>query len=330
MAVISELKRHHPKTGLLRYLPTGVVPYGELVRIHRALGYYLNTSPYVVGIAYTAATAETKLPLDLLLDRLLLLTLWSLILRSAGCAWNDLVDVDIDRQISRTQSRPLPRGAISLSAATIFTACLFVLGCSLLLFLPRECLFDAGIKVFFALLYPFGKRFTDHPQLILINIAWAIPMAMHSLGMEPSSQILSMLCMCVFFSAVIVMIDLVYSRQDTEEDLKVGVKSMAVRYRNCVETMAYSLFAISSLALLFGGVLGGLRVPFVLFSVGGHIVGFWRFLRASLQAGPAGVESRAKSSCLIASVFWVLGLGIEYAEMVKEKDNPTDKKKHPH
>ncbi|KAL3443343.1 UbiA prenyltransferase family-domain-containing protein [Aspergillus insuetus] len=316
MAVIPESRNHHSRAGLLTYLPASFVPYGELVRIHRALGYYLNTSPYVVGIAYTAATAPIKLPLELLLDRLLLLTLWSLILRSAGCAWNDLIDVDIDRQISRTQSRPLACGAISLPTATIFTACLFGLGCLLLLFLPKECAFDAGVEVFFALLYPFGKRFTDHPQLILVNIAWAIPMAMHSLGVEPWGQILSMLCMCVFVATVIVMIDLVYARQDTEEDLKVGVKSMAVRYRNCIDTMAYSLLAISALALLFGGVLGGLRVPFVLFSLGGHIVGFWRFLRASLQAGPAGVESRAKSSCLIASVFWLLGLGIEYAVRV--------------
>jgi 4-hydroxybenzoate polyprenyltransferase len=316
MTVSHASKSHHPKAGLLGYLPATLVPYGELLRIHRALGYYLNTSPYIVGIAYTAATAPTKLPIELLLDRLLLLTLWSFILRSAGCAWNDLIDVDIDRQISRTQSRPLARGAISLPTAAIFTACLFALGCSLLLFLPSECALDAGIELFFALLYPFGKRFTDHPQLILINIAWAIPMAMHSLSMEAGSQIVSMLFMCVFIATVIVMIDLVYSRQDTEEDLKVGVKSMAVRYRDCIDTMAYSLFAISALALLFGGVFGGLGVPFVLFSVGGHVVGFGRFLRASLQTGPAGVESRAKSSCLMASVFWLLGLGIEYAVRV--------------
>ncbi|KAL2842996.1 UbiA prenyltransferase family-domain-containing protein [Aspergillus pseudodeflectus] len=322
MTVNPGSKSHHPKAGLLSYLPAALVPYGELLRVHRALGYYLNTSPYVVGIAYSAATAPTKLPLDLLLDRLLLLTLWSFILRSAGCAWNDLIDVDIDRQISRTQSRPLARGAISLSTATIFTACLFALGCSLFLFLPRQCAFEAGIEVFFALLYPFGKRFTDHPQLILVNIAWAIPMAMHSLGVEPGSQLLSSICLCVFIATVIVLIDLVYSRQDTEEDLKVGVKSMAVRYRDCIDTLAYSLFAISTLALLFGGLLGGLRVPFVVFSVGGHIVGFWRFLRASLQTGPAGVESRAKSSCLMASVFWLLGLGIEYA--VGSRDSPDD------
>jgi 4-hydroxybenzoate polyprenyltransferase len=316
MTVSPGLKSHQAKAGLLGYLPASLVPYGELLRIHRALGYYLNTSPYVVGIAYTSATAPTKLPIDLLFDRLILLTLWSLILRSAGCAWNDLIDVDIDRQISRTQSRPLARGAISLPTATIFTACLFALGGLLLLFLPRECAFDAGIELFFALLYPFGKRFTDHPQLILVNIAWAIPMAMHSLGVEPGSEFLSVICMCVFIASVIVMIDLVYSRQDTEEDLKVGVKSMAVRYRDCIDTMAYSLFALSVLTLLFGGVLGGLRLPFVVLSVGGHTVGFWRFLRASLQTGPAGVESRAKSSCLMASVFWFLGLGIEYVVRV--------------
>ncbi|GFF78857.1 UbiA prenyltransferase [Aspergillus udagawae] len=297
---------------ILSRLPPSLVPYAELMRVHRPLGYYLNTSPYVVGVAFGAAVAPTKLPATILLDRLLILVLWSLFLRSAGCVWNDVIDMDLDRQIARTSLRPLPRGAVSSWNAVMLTAGIFACGGSLLSFLPRECAIEALIEIFFALLYPFGKRFTDFPQLILVNIGWAIPMSMHSLGLDPLAYKKPTFFMFLFIALVIVMVDVVYSRQDTEEDVKVGVKSMAVRFKHSIDLLSYALFCASTGALLAAGSYSGLGIPFTVLSVGGHFGGFLYFLKTTGVGKVPQVESYAKLACLIASLFWVVGLFMEY------------------
>ncbi|KAF7172378.1 hypothetical protein CNMCM5623_004586 [Aspergillus felis] len=259
-----------------------------------------------------AAVAPIKLPATVLLDRVLILALWSLCLRSAGCVWNDVIDMDLDRQIARTKLRPLPRGAVSPWSAVMLTTGIFACGGSLLYFLPRECAIEALIKIFFALLYPFGKRFTDFPQLILVNIGWAIPMSMHSVGLDPLQYKKPTFCMFLFIALVIVMVDVVYSRQDTEEDVKVGVKSMAVRFKDSIDALAYALFYASTGALLAAGVYSGLGLSFRILSVGGHFVGFLYFLKATGAGNTPHVESYAKLACLIASLFWVVGLLMEY------------------
>lgn len=293
---VTDEKKEAPSQGkILDSLPTGLAPYGELMRVHRLLGFYLNTSPYLVGVAFSASTSSTKIPVGVLLHRAMLLSIWSIFLRSAGCVWDDLIDMDLDSQISRTKTRPLPRGAVSPTNAFLLTVALFACGGSVLVFLPWSCSVDCLIIMFFALLYPFGKRFTDYPQLTLINIGWAVPMAMHSLGMDPLSDIQPTVCMFLFIGLVIIMIDVIYSRQDTEEDLKVGVKSMAVRFRDSIQLLSYSLLFVSTACLASAGVLTGLGLPFFVVSVGGHFCGFWVLLRATQVGKASGVESDRKS-----------------------------------
>ncbi|KAJ5385124.1 hypothetical protein N7517_003035 [Penicillium concentricum] len=311
MASVNEKEAPQTQSKILKLLPSSLLPYAELARIHRLLGLYLNTSPYFVGIAFTASIAP-EIPVSILLHRLVLFSIWSFFLRCAGCVWNDLIDSDLDAQIARTKSRPLPRGAISKRNAAIFTVTLFACGSSVLLFLPSQCTIEAIIKIFFALLYPFGKRFSDYPQVILGNIGWAIPMTMHSLGVDPLQHLIPTVCMFFFIATVIIMVDVVYACQDTEEDLKVGVKSMAVRFRNSIPILAYGLFYISTALFASVGLLTGLGLPFFVVSVGGHFVGFNNLLKATQIGKSSGLEHSAKVYCLLSSIFWVLGFGIEY------------------
>ncbi|KAJ5787610.1 hypothetical protein N7457_002600 [Penicillium paradoxum] len=309
---IANEKPAPPEGGILHSLPPGLAPYGELMRVHRLLGFYLNTSPYLVGVAFSASISSTKLPLDILLNRAILLSIWSIFLRSAGCVWDDLIDMDLDGQITRTKTRPLPRGAVSPANAFLLTVALFLCGGSVLVFLPWRCTVDCLIIMFFALLYPFGKRFTNYPQLTLVNIGWAVPMAMHSLGLDPLAQIQPTVCMFLFIGLVIIMIDVIYSRQDTEEDLKVGVKSMAVRFRDSIQLLSYSLLYASTGFLALAGLFTGLGLPFFVVSVGGHFGGFSVLLRATQVGKSSGVESYAKSAFFLATVFWLVGFVIEY------------------
>jgi 4-hydroxybenzoate polyprenyltransferase len=309
----AEKKAEPPSHGkILDSLSPGLAPYGELMRIHRLLGFYLNTSPYLVGVAFSASAASTKIPISVLLHRAMLLSIWSIFLRCAGCVWDDLIDMDLDSQISRTKGRPLPRGAVSPENAFFLTVVLFACGGSVLVFLPWACAVDCLIITFFALLYPFGKRFTDYPQITLVNIGWAVPMAMHSIGLDPLSQFKPTVCMFLFIGLVIVMIDVIYSRQDTAEDLKVGVKSMAVRFRDSIQLLSYSLLYASTGFLATAGYLTGLGLPFFVVSVGGHFVGFSVLLRATQVGKSSGVEAYAKSAFFLATLFWLFGFAIEY------------------
>jgi 4-hydroxybenzoate polyprenyltransferase len=311
MVTVSEKAAAEPQNKVLRSLPSSLVPYAELTRIHRLLGFYLNTSPYFVGVAFSASIA-TDIPVTTILHRIVLLSLWSFFLRCGGCVWNDLIDLDLDRQISRTKSRPLPRGAVSTRDAALFTVALFACGSSVLFFLPWQCTIEALIIIFFALLYPFGKRFTDYPQVTLGNIGWAIPMTMHSLGVDPLDHVMPTVCMFLFVATVIIMVDVIYSCQDTEEDLKVGVKNMAVRFRDSIHILAYVLFYMSVALLASAGLFTGLGLPFFIISVGGHFLGFGNLLKATQLGKSSGVETRAKTYCLLTSIFWVVGFGFEY------------------
>lgn len=297
---------------IIMSFPPSLRPYAELMRIHRSLGFYLNTTPYWIGIAYSASIG-TDISVATILHRTALLSIWSFFLRCGGCVWNDLIDLDLDREISRTKSRPLPRGAVSPQAAALFAVALFACGSSTLFFLPSECIIEAVIIILAALFYPFGKRLTDYPQLTLANIGWAIPMTMHSFGLDLSDWITPTVCMFLFIATVIIMIDFIYSCQDTEEDVKVGVKSMAVRFKDYVSLVAFSLLYTSTALFASVGWLIGLGLPFFIISVGGHFFGFRKLLKATEAGKSAGVETSAKKSCFLASMLWLLGFGIEYS-----------------
>lgn len=285
--------------------------YGELMRLHRMLGFYLNTSPYIVGVAFAVSISSTPIPASVVCYRTVYLCIWSFFLRCAGCVWNDIVDSDLDRKVLRTKSRPIPRGAVSTTNATFLTLALFAGGGYVITPLPSLCMIDALIIGFFALLYPFGKRFTDYPQLTLANIAWAIPMAMHSLGVDPLNYLAPTGCMYLFIATVIIMIDIIYSRQDTEEDIKAGIRSMAVRFRDSMHLVTYSLLYASTFFFAAAGALSGFGLAFFIVSIGGHFTGFSILLHACQVGKLSKVEAYSKWAFFLATIFWVLGLVIE-------------------
>ncbi|KUL81853.1 hypothetical protein ZTR_09748 [Talaromyces verruculosus] len=253
-------------------LSNTLAAYGELMRVHRPLGFYLNTSPYIVSVAFAASASPARIPLNLIAHRTALLCVWSFFLRCGGCAWNDLIDSDLDCQVSRTRSRPIPRGAVSKTDAALLTLVLF---------------------------------------LTLANIGWAVPMAMHSLGLDTLTQLKPTVCMYMFIATSIIMVDVIYARQDTEDDTKAGIRSMAVRFRNSINFVAYSLLYTSTAFLAAAGAFTGLGLPFFIVSVGGHFIGFLILLQATRVGKSSKVEAHTKSPFFLATVFWVLGFVTE-------------------
>lgn len=244
-----------PKTGFLSLLPPSWVPYAQLMRIDKPGGLYAFYFPYVIGLNYASCLSEhgSSVPSPVLvLNRAALFLIGSVFLRGAACTWNDNMDQEYDRKVARCRFRPIARGAVSSNQGHLFTIAQTIIGSTLFTQLPSECLYDAiPITVLFAI-YPFGKRFTDYPQLILgFPFAFAIFMACHSLGMNPFTQETFPSAITLVFANVFwtMVYDTIYAHQDKEDDQKAGVKSMAVKFRDSTKFLTSAL-AVGIISLL--------------------------------------------------------------------------------
>lgn len=150
------------------------------------------------------------------------------LMRSAGCVINDFADRRVDGQVSRTAGRPLATGRVSAREALVLFAALLLLSASLLLGLNRATFHWSFGAVALATLYPFMKRWTYLPQVVLgAAFSWAIPMAWVALGKQPDTQ-----CWLLYAAnlAWTVAYDTQYAMCDREDDLKAGIKSTAILF----------------------------------------------------------------------------------------------------
>ncbi len=195
-------------------------PYLELMRLHRPTGIWLLLFPCLYSLGLASA--------HLNLSYIFLFTLGALLMRGAGCTFNDLIDLEIDKKVLRTKDRPLARGALSKKQAIIFL--IFQLGGALwvLLHFNRPTQLLGASSLIFVGLYPFMKRYTYWPQLFLgITFNWGAllgEMALHG-KISPISILLYVTCL--FWTLAY---DTLYAYQDYKDDLKAGIKSTALRF----------------------------------------------------------------------------------------------------
>jgi 4-hydroxybenzoate polyprenyltransferase len=184
------------------------------------------------------------------LNLLLLFALGSLFMRGAGCTFNDLIDRDIDAKVTRTKMRPLANGEISPRQALLFFGLQCLGGLAVLVILPQRCwpLSLAGLALL--ALYPFMKRMTHWPQLIL-GFAFNLGVIFGAAAVAPF-EALNWAAICSLYGAGIawtIGYDTIYALQDKEDDLKIGVKSTAIQFGRHVK-LALSLSYAIMFALL--------------------------------------------------------------------------------
>ena len=162
------------------------------------------------------------------LDILIIFTLGVFIMRTAGCVINDFADRKIDKHIVRTQGRPLVTGEISLNSALVVFGLLLLAALGLVLQTNILTIKLSLIALALATLYPFTKRWTNLPQLVLgAAFGMSVPMAFSAqTGVIPLSAWL------VFMATLVwtLIYDTFYAMADREEDLKIGVKSTAILF----------------------------------------------------------------------------------------------------
>ncbi len=162
-------------------------------------------------------------------DLLIIFTLGVIVMRTAGCVINDFADRNIDKYIKRTKDRPLTSGEISPKSALVLFVMLLFIALALVLQTNQLTIQLSFIALLLASLYPFTKRWTNFPQLVLgAAFGMSVPMAF-------SAQTGSLpLTSGVVFLATLVwtlIYDTLYAMADRDEDIKIGVKSTAIVFQ---------------------------------------------------------------------------------------------------
>jgi 4-hydroxybenzoate polyprenyltransferase len=209
------------------------------------------------ALAANVAAAGGTFSATRLLWHLFLFFLGSVAMRGAGCTYNDLVDEDIDRQVARTRSRPLPSGRVTRIQAKAFLVIQALVGLLVLLqFNGFSIMLGVGSLLTVAI-YPFAKRFTDWPQFFLgLAFSWGALM-----GWAAEFGSLSLAAIVLYAAAVSWTIgyDTIYAHQDKEDDALVGVRSTARLFGEHTGRWLVLFYVVTLVLLMLSYVLAGVN-----------------------------------------------------------------------
>ncbi len=255
--------------GWVDRLPGTLQPYARLARMDRPAGSWLLFWPCAWGVALADG---------LVADGVLML--WfaagSLIMRAAGCVWNDIIDRDLDAQVERTRARPIASGAISVGRALAFAIFLSLLGLVVVLQLRPLAQGVAIASLLLVAGYPFMKRITWWPQAWLgLTFNWGALVGYAAIA-DPDAAMLLLYAGGVAWT---LGYDTIYALQDIEDDALAGIKSSA-RALGPRARAGVAGFYLAAL-VLWGGALWCVRpdplVLLALLPVAGHFG--WQVMR---------------------------------------------------
>ncbi len=218
----------------------------ELTRLNKPIGFMLLFWPCAWGLAYAYSK---ELNNDLFIYYLILFFFGSVLMRSAGCIFNDIIDKDFDKQVKRTKKRPIASGKISVIQSFVYVIILCML--SLLVLLEFNFLtICLGLgSMFLAFSYPFMKRITYWPQLFLgITFNWGLIMAWTSMVNNISLEVMILYISAIFWT---LGYDTIYGTQDISDDEIIGLKSTAIKFKNNIKKFVTISYLITTSTLIF-------------------------------------------------------------------------------
>jgi 4-hydroxybenzoate polyprenyltransferase len=204
--------------------PRAVQPWLRLARLDRPIGTWLLFLPCVFGLALGLADGPEMQPAQRLW-LLALFALGALVMRGAGCTYNDIVDRDIDAAVARTRGRPIPSGAVSVRGAWIFLGVQCAIGLGVLLQLNHFSVALGAASLVLIAIYPFMKRVTWWPQAWLgLTFNWGALVGFASITGRLTLSAYLLYAGCFFWT---LGYDTIYAHQDKDDDALIGVKSTA-------------------------------------------------------------------------------------------------------
>jgi len=219
----------------------------QLTRLNKPIGFLLLFWPCVWGLTLAYYfSGET----NLYLKHILLFFLGSVLMRSAGCIFNDIVDRDLDKKVQRTRERPIASGKISVPKAFVYLVFLCLVALLILLQFNWLTIILGLSSMTLVFTYPFMKRITYWPQLFLgLTFNWGIIIGWTSLTNDISIEPIILYLSAIFWT---LGYDTIYGIQDIDDDEIVGIKSTSIKFKNNVKIfvgICYSLFVLCILIL---------------------------------------------------------------------------------
>ena len=239
------------------------------MRLDRPNGFWYFYLPHLFGTLHTACQLHASPPYLLLVN--LILLLGTLFMRGATCTWNDTVDAPFDRLVPRCANRPVARGAVSPTAAHMFTVVQSIISFVILSLLPPLSFVYAVPAIVGWILYPLAKRVTDYPQVVLgFPMAWGIFMGSVAMGADPfelasnSSNTIHLRkqlgpsTWALYTANVLwtLLYEIIYSHQDADYDKRAGVKNIVVLYQGRTKPLLVKLAIGQVFLLACAGWLG--------------------------------------------------------------------------
>lgn len=241
MALLKDSSMHH---WVYKYLPKAIIPYAQLARLDRPIGWQLLLWPCLVSLLLALLSPiGIGSSIKKAIYYAILFFIGAIAMRGAGCTLNDIVDINIDKKVDRTKQRPLANGTISRLFAIIFMLLQCFIGLIILLQFNFLTIYIAFASIFFIIIYPYMKRITYWPQLFLgIVFNWGCFLGWVSLK---ANMNWCLLWLYLGFICWTIGYDTIYAYQDIEDDVKVGIGSTALLFKDKVYIalpIFYSLF----------------------------------------------------------------------------------------
>ncbi len=185
----------------------------------------------------------------------------ALVMRGAGCTYNDIIDRDFDARVARTAARPLPSGAIPLRRATLFLAAQLLTGLAVLVQMNTFAIGLGMASLMLVFSYPFMKRITFWPQLWLgLTFNWGALLGWTAVTGSLATPAVALYAAGLFWT---LGYDTIYAHQDREDDLLIGVKSSALALGERTRPAVAVFYACSLILIAVAGLLAGLGSMFL-------------------------------------------------------------------
>jgi 4-hydroxybenzoate polyprenyltransferase len=184
----------------------------------------------------------------------------AVVMRGAGCTWNDITDREFDAKVARTASRPIPSGAVSVRGALVFLVLQMLLGLAVLVSFNNFAIAVGAAALLLIFPYPFMKRITWWPQAWLgLTFNWGALVGWATVTGSLSPAPLLMYAAGFFWT---LGYDTIYAHQDKEDDALVGVKSSARRLGGRTRPYLFLFYGVTVLMLGASGWAAGMAWPF--------------------------------------------------------------------
>ena len=218
----------------------------ELTRLNKPIGFMLLFWPCSWGLALSYSYNQN---LNNFFYFLTLFFLGSILMRSAGCIVNDIVDIDFDKKTKRTKNRPLASKKITITKSLLYMAILCLLAFIILIQFNKLTIMLGLLSMLLAFSYPFMKRITYWPQLFLgLTFNWGVIMAWTSINGFVSMEIIILYIAAIFWT---LGYDTIYGTQDIADDEIIGVKSTSIKFKANIKNFVSLCYLISLILIIY-------------------------------------------------------------------------------